>query len=36
MVKLAHVRHSKLTLESPNNMLEKLGRGGSENNVIHI
>jgi hypothetical protein len=36
MVKLTHVRHSKLTLESPNDILEKPGRGGSENNIIHI
>jgi hypothetical protein len=36
MMKLTHVRHSKLTLKSPNNMVEELGRRGSENDVIHI
>jgi hypothetical protein len=36
MMKLTHVRHSKLTLKSPNNMVKELGRRGSENDVIHI
>jgi hypothetical protein len=36
MMKLTHVRHSKLTLKSPNNMAEELGRRGSEDDVIHI
>jgi hypothetical protein len=36
MMKLTHVRHSKLTLKSPNNMSEELNRRGSEDDIIHI
>jgi hypothetical protein len=36
MMQLTHVCHGKLTLESLNNVLEKSGRRGGEDNVIHI
>jgi hypothetical protein len=36
MVKLTHVCHCKLMLESPNNMTKKLGRGGIEDDVVHV
>jgi hypothetical protein len=35
-MQLTHVCHGKLTLESLNNVLEKSGRGGGQNNVIYI
>jgi len=36
MMKLAHVCHSELTLKGLNHLAKELGRGGSENNVIHV
>jgi hypothetical protein len=36
MMKMTQICHSELTLESPNNLLQKAGGGRNKNNVINI